>query len=586
MSPLFRLLFCAWLLLVAGPGTAEPLPPLQPVQLADHPARVDAWPAVRVLHDEASSLDIKQVLTQFDRFVPHTGAPANLGTPRGAVWLRLPVQVAAAQPQQRVLSIDYPMIAQLDIYVVQAGQVLQHQREGSLLRRSERALAAHGQAVLLTLPPGRSEVLVRAVSYTMLLLPMSLQTPAAFTAHEAGFQAAYGIYFGLVGCMLIYSLAHWASLRNSLFLLYAVFLGGNLLLVMQYSGMGPLYLWPNHPSFSLIATQVGALIAVACVPFARRILAIRELSPRLDLLLRIVGAAALVALAATLAGWLSPDASAVISISLGMSTFAGTVPAAWMRVRRGELEARYMLLGYVFYAIGSTAIAGLVAGQLSPTPWVMAAFPISNIVEMSAWMCMLGLRVRDLHRSAAVARAESQALRTLADTDALTGLLNRRGLQRELAQLLPHASPTQPLALYLLDLDGFKPVNDRHGHDVGDALLIGVGQRLKAQLRAQDHVARLGGDEFVVLAHGLPSDAMAQQIGHKLLASFDSPFDAAGQRCSVGATIGYAVAPFDGRDVAGLLKRADAAMYVGKQGGRRQLQRGGASAPSLQTAVV
>ncbi len=580
MPVLVRLLLLACLLLAAGPAAPASL------VLDEKQPRVEVWPAVQVLHDPAAELDVAQVLAQGDRFAPHDGAVANLGTPRGAVWLRIPVQVPGPLAQQRVLSIDYPMIAHVDVYVVQNGQVLQHQREGSLLPRSQRSVAAHGQAVLLTLPPGASELLLRTVSYTMLLLPMSLQTPAAFSSDEGRTQAAYGVYVGLVVCMLFYSLAHWASLRSSLFLLYAVFLAGNLLLVLQYSGLGPLYLWPEHPRFSLIATQIGALIAIACTPFARRMLNIRELSPRLDQLLRVVGLAALVALAATLTGLLSPDASAVISITLGMSTFISIVPAAWMRVRRGEPEAWYMLIGYLFYAIGSAAIAGLVSGQLEPTGWVLAAYPVSNIIEMSAWMCMLGLRVRSLHLSAATARAESEALRTLAETDALTGLLNRRGLQRELLRALPQATPEQPLALYLLDLDGFKPVNDRHGHDVGDALLVGVGQRLQAQLRSQDHVARLGGDEFVVLVSGLAGEAAAKAIGEKLLAAFASPFEAAGQRCTVGATIGYAVAPFDGRDVAGLLKRADAAMYVGKQGGRLQLQRGGAAAPSLHGAVA
>jgi diguanylate cyclase (GGDEF)-like protein len=199
------------------------------------------------------------------------------------------------------------------------------------------------------------------------------------------------------------------------------------------------------------------------------------------------------------------------------------------------------------------------------------------MVEMSAWMAVLSLRVQAIHRSADRDRLETETLRTLAQTDALTGLPNRRGLQQHLGALLPQARPQQLLALYLLDLDGFKPVNDRYGHDVGDALLVAVGQRLQAQLRASDVVARLGGDEFVVLAAGLPDEAAAHTLGQKMLGAFDEAFVIEGQPCRVGLTAGYALAPLDGHDADELIKRADAAMYAGKQAGRHRVQRGGRS---------
>lgn len=127
--------------------------------------------------------------------------------------------------------------------------------------------------------------------------------------------------------------------------------------------------------------------------------------------------------------------------------------------------------------------------------------------------------------------------------------------------------------VYLLDLDGFKAINDRLGHDAGDELLIGVAQRLQSLLRSGDTVARLGGDEFVVVASGLSDDGNAQALGHKLLENFKLPFTAAGEQCSVGLTIGYALAPLDGQDAQTLLKRADTAMYAGKNAGRHCLRR-------------
>ena len=136
------------------------------------------------------------------------------------------------------------------------------------------------------------------------------------------------------------------------------------------------------------------------------------------------------------------------------------------------------------------------------------------------------------------------------------------------------------VAVYVMDLDGFKAVNDQFGHDTGDALLRVVAQRLRGSVRSGDEVARLGGDEFVVVADGLANLAQAHDLGQKLLEAFRTPFALPQQSCSIGATFGYAVAPEDGRDAAALLTAADAAMYAGKQAGKDRVVRTGAQ-PAL-----
>ena len=101
-----------------------------------------------------------------------------------------------------------------------------------------------------------------------------------------------------------------------------------------------------------------------------------------------------------------------------------------------------------------------------------------------------------------------------------------------------------------------------------------MARRLKTSLRTSDLVARLGGDEFVIIVTGLHDDSQAQEIGQHLLKVFDAPFQLSdGCRCSVGLTVGYALVPVDGTDPVTLLQRADAAMYAGKQGGKRCVRR-------------
>ena len=156
----------------------------------------------------------------------------------------------------------------------------------------------------------------------------------------------------------------------------------------------------------------------------------------------------------------------------------------------------------------------------------------------------------------------------LAYTDPLTGLPNRRRLESRMETALWQARlDGGAVALLFLDLDGFKAVNDAHGHAAGDELLQTVADRLRGRLRRGDLLARLGGDEFLVGLLGLdPTSAAAeaQRVAEDLRAAIEQPVPLAGTVVTVQVSIGIAVHPEDGDDVAPLLHRADARMYASK----------------------
>ncbi|MFO1264444.1 MAG: PAS-domain containing protein [Rhodoferax sp.] len=165
-------------------------------------------------------------------------------------------------------------------------------------------------------------------------------------------------------------------------------------------------------------------------------------------------------------------------------------------------------------------------------------------------------------------RAEER-IRNMALCDALTGLPNRISINERIDQALQHgAKAHERFALLFLDLDGFKKVNDDLGHDVGDALLQGVAERLKAAVRETDTAARLGGDEFVVLLRDIEGPSAAERIAQTLIDTISQPF-ALGAHCArVGTSIGMALYPDHGSSRELLLKAADGAMYRAKAGGR------------------
>ena len=152
-------------------------------------------------------------------------------------------------------------------------------------------------------------------------------------------------------------------------------------------------------------------------------------------------------------------------------------------------------------------------------------------------------------------------------TDALTGLANRRCLADRLAAALGRAGRGEaPPAVLLLDLDGFKAVNDERGHRIGDAVLVEVANRLRGAVRGTDTVARLGGDEFVVLCEGLDA-AGAAEVSERVQFALAQPILIEEDEVTLGVSIGVVVAG-TGDAAADVLDRADAAMYAAKPKGR------------------
>ncbi len=159
-----------------------------------------------------------------------------------------------------------------------------------------------------------------------------------------------------------------------------------------------------------------------------------------------------------------------------------------------------------------------------------------------------------------------QRIRHEADTDDLTGLANRRALQRMLVAALTRAQAHElAVGVLMLDLDGFKAVNDHLGHAAGDAALREVAARLRRSVRERDLVARTGGDEFVVvLADLAPGERAAHDAAQRVEAAFTAPLVLEGERVNLHAAVGVASYPSDGRDIAQLLAAADRAMYARK----------------------
>lgn len=194
------------------------------------------------------------------------------------------------------------------------------------------------------------------------------------------------------------------------------------------------------------------------------------------------------------------------------------------------------------------------------------------LVEAALVAMITGLSlqtVAHLYRSAVEHHIARHDFARLAKFDPLTGLANRLLLREHFeASMSAGTRSGHMLAVHFLDLDGFKIVNDRHGHPVGDELLQQVASRLGAMVRTDDTVARLGGDEFVILQTGMLHEDEAKMLALRIIRQLSLAYEIAGSMVHVSVSVGIATAPRQGVELERLLACADAALYRAKAGGK------------------
>ena len=302
----------------------------------------------------------------------------------------------------------------------------------------------------------------------------------------------------------------------------------------------------------------------------------------------------------------SPQARSLLLVALlwgiglpGLLTFGVAASGLWWLVMAWLVVAVVYSIRVAILAVAVTALTIAGAGAAFINDWLQPAIPLDRYVHLpSSWAALVVVNVVSagllLRALSGYLKSNAQLVRRLREQrdeierlslhDPLTGL-PLSALAGDRLQVAMHVArrADRRVALLYIDLDGFKQVNDSLGHDAGDAVLRACGPRMQAALRSEDTVARLGGDEFIAVIGGLAEGAQAGRVAQKLLAALAQPLEYDGQALVVGASIGIAIFPDDGDEMAVLRKLADAAMYKAKRKGRGRYD--WASPPSRQRAT-
>jgi len=550
-----------WLAL-APAGLATSLAPLVLTEQTRE-VSLNGTPHLAWLEHDGSDLTLQQVSepAQAAHFV---AAPAVL--PRSArlrpQWFRLQFQQAAAAGDW-VLATQSTALQEVQFHgpFDATGRVLAPPvHTGLSLPYTSRPLGS--ERYLMRLQPGQAgsyTVYVRLLGGATPALGLSLWDTAHYLQWRQHKRLFDGICYGILLALLAYNLALALSLRDASYGFYVGQCACALLTLGSFNGHAAHYLWGDWPWWQERANVVlPGLWLLSGALFTRSFLNTRRLH-RLDLLLQFWGVVALGAVLLGLAGQLVAAQSLNEFIaSAGMLT---ALAAALVLLRQGAREAAWYLTGQgglLLAALGTV----LVNWKVLQAPFILAnGLQLAIALEMVIFAVALSTRISHLQTSQIALRLRADLLAEAAATDPLTGLANRTGLAHGAAPLLV---PGARAALLLIDLDGFKPINDTHGHDAGDAVLRAVAARLRDDARGGDVVARIGGDEFVLLLAHAPDHAALEHLAQRLHQALCEPVWFQGQGLQVGASIGIACGLDGDHRLETLLRQADQAMYHAK----------------------
>lgn len=566
---------------------------------------------IELLEDIGGQLSIADMAdpTVQGRFKPANGR-ASVGQSRHPWWVKVTLQRTSDTPSQWWLEVGSVTQLDLRLYLPRQNGSWQKRQSGELVNHQE-GRDHEFRHMLFKLPELSAQPLtfyLRSYDPAGNSFPMRAWQLDDLTQTAAEENLALGVVYGIIAALLLYNLFIFFSLRDSAYFWYVLTTATALLMILSMSGHGFQYLWPNNPvPFWLDRITLPSLWGFCACRFTQCLMQTRAHVRWAHHLLSFACVCYVIAIA--LEGLGQRHTAAWIIALLSLTSIPAALGSALIRWRQGYFPAFLYLCGYGLI-LGSISLALMRAtGLVQPATWNAYVFPLSVAAESILFSFALAYRIQTLKqekaealeqadrektarlaqmqgsadelqsavrlRTAELALANQQLserereLQHAAFHDPLTELPNRRFLVERCEAALANARRhSEATALLLIDLDHFKPINDKYGHDAGDLMLQSIAQRLREHVRSGDAVARLGGDEFAVLIGGEDAEQHARDIAKRLLDELAKPVIYGAERLTVTISIGVALYPRHASNFTTLYKAADQMLYKVKSRGR------------------
>lgn len=590
-----RCLAVVWLVLVAMSAWSEERPLVLDEGLAQS---LDGY--VALLRDPGGELSFDQVRAGTGLFRLAAAGDLHQGYTPDVYWMRVDVESRSSQRLDRMLEFTYAYLDDIRLYRVNADGTVEQMRSGRTLTPADRVVAHRKPVFPLSFDAGeRATLYLRVTTHASMTLNARLAPTIEFYEDSDQAYVWLALYFGMLVALGTYNFLLFLGTRHRTFLLYSLFVFSFGIAASSMNGLGPLLLWPGLVGEwgNRILPTGYTLAATLAVMFARSFLDMRRIAPRWD---RVLSVMVICWWGATLITLVVPVQGALkIMSAMGVMTTVFLIASGVAGVRHRIPAARIYLLAWLLLLVGTALLSVRNLGWIPSNFLTVYSLQIGSAIEMLLLSFGLAARFNELKRQKELAQrqlvlalqrqerelehrvalrtseleaAKAQLERRVVE-DPLTGLYNRYGLMTHLEKALQRAQRRhEPLAVILIDLDGFKPVNDQYGHEAGDILLQEIARRLQQEARDSDCVARLGGDEFVVVTENIASEASVLEIGQRFREAITRPVAlASGDAVRVGASVGICTGRGGDQQGQDLIRRADEAMYRVKKANKNDV---------------
>lgn len=526
-----------------------------------------------------------------------SGSNASFGYTDDVYWFQFELPEVNFD---RVIHLPYPLLDRIDTYFVQSGEVIEQVRSGDQFEFSERPINNRNFMIPVATQAAVT-VFMRVETTSSMRVPISVWQPSELAGNEQAINMVTGMYFGLLLCMMAYNFFTYLTTRDYRFAIYSGYIIAIGLLMASLDGTGYQYLWSWFPWLQEKAINLfGALVFVLASLVASKILQTETRSPLLHRGLQAIMVIAGLLFVASIFLPYATMISIVLIVAILASSFL--IFTGIMLWRQGLNYARVytIALSALLLAIIVNAIGYL--GFLESFFVQRYLIMIGSAIEVMLLSLVLAIRYSEDRRErlAAEQRANArlevkvkqrtgelekvmrklkemnQKLEVKSNEDRLTKLYNRGMLDDDLPLEVRRARRTgYDIAVVMIDIDHFKEINDRYGHQVGDEILVELSRLLKVNFRrAGDRIYRYGGEEFVVLMPG------AQELGchDKVLTVTDAirTHEFKTERGEVKLTVSVGMALLNTlpghTSSKQLLEAADNALYQAKNAGRDQIR--------------
>lgn len=521
----------------------------------------------RIFEDTTASLELLDILQLPKQAFKDLNKPVSShGFSNSTFWYSFTVSNSEKRPLQRIFVFEPAWLDDVEIYIITSeGKTVRYQG-GNKFNFDVRALNHYLTNFKHTFETGKSQVYIKVQTRDPFITSISLMDELTFLSEDSFYSFWIGLFYGGMIALLIYNLFLYFGIRRDLYLYYVFYLFSFLLVNAAYNGYTFMSLFSYSPELQNWSQAILSYIfASAALLFANSFLNLKKYHPTLHKTTRflLLSMMVLAIFTALLGGYQYNIMFGIISVMCGSIYIACIALYSWLK---GNRSARFFLLGAISGLIGVfiTAIT-----LMSLIPYTYFTFKASDF-GMYIDIILLSFALADRMKMTQIKRRKAELD---AQTDALTGLLNRRAFYTisaiESQKLLCYH---HDFSVIMLDIDNFKKINDTYGHHIGDTVLTLVASCIKEHFRDCDYLFRLGGDEFILFLPDCKKEE-AYTLAKQLLVSITQiDLNQQDNHLSMSCSIGISEFKEHDEGIDAIVRRADEALYEVKHSGKNSIK--------------